>query len=126
MNISEIRERYEAFKSIPLSNLSPMDEGEYVQILSENPWIRAVLVRTQDSVRMELEFQTSPTSIQEKLEVDHLAVLEEFLSRMEMLHELANLGFEIDILEDSCVWTASKVIGDEIDSAILMQLAKVL
>lgn len=125
MDFSELEERYRYLVSIPLSSLFLSGTGQYTGTLLEEGWIRILLVRYSSSankVRLEVELRTNVHDGIPKHGDTAAQMIQTMASYFEYLMVLVKNGFELDVVENSCVWSFYKEFHGEIDESTLIML----
>lgn len=125
MEFSELEERYRYLVSIPLSSLFRAGMGQYTGTLLEEGWIRILLVRyssRSNDVRLEVELRTSVYEGIPKHGDNAAQMIQAMASYLEYLLALVKSGFELDVVENSCVWSLYKKFHGEIDDSTLRLL----
>jgi hypothetical protein len=124
MKLSELEELYFQLMSMPLSQLSQYIDDERVGILYEGKSIRIFLIRSpthKNYIRIEIEFQTCP-NLERLPEKDEIRILDTMIWDIQYLRELIHHGFQLDIIEDSCIWSLRKEFNEGIDQSNLSLL----
>jgi hypothetical protein len=124
MNLSELKERYGQLMSMPRSQLSQYIDEERVGILYEEESIRIFLIRStthENYIRIEIEFQTCP-HLERLSDMNEICVLDSMILDIQYLKELILHGFQLDIIEDSCIWTLQKEFNGVINQSNLCLL----
>jgi len=125
MNSSELRERYVRLVSVPLSQLSFVEEHEYSGILLDEQWIRILLIRRDDESeyqRLELELQTCPSTTKTMRKAHAIAISRSLISSLQYILKLVQNGFQLVIIENGCVWSLSKEFQGPLDKTTLDSL----
>jgi hypothetical protein len=125
MEFSELEQRYRYLVSMPLSNLFPAGTGQYTGTLLEGGWIRILLIRYSPSssdVRLEVELRTSAHDGVPKHGDSAVQMIQAMVSYFRYLMSLVKSGFELDVVENSCVWSVYKEFHGEIDEPTLRML----
>lgn len=108
--------------SCPLSELIRAGDGEYQGIIVDNPWIRILLVRKEDTSTVSLEVEISPCPSDSVTENDLVDVLTSFLSIMQIF---LKDGFHLSILSDCCVWSLRKKFDKSVEMDVFDKLASI-
>ncbi len=122
MQFSELEERYRHLKSIALSSLFLAGKGQYTGTLLEEGCIRILLVRYSSSsgdVRLEVELRTNAHEGKPEHGDNAAQMVQTMTSYFEYLMSLVKSGFELDVIENSCVWSLYKEFHGEIDESTL-------
>ncbi len=125
MEFSELEERYRYLVSIPLSSLFPAGTGQYTGTLLEEGWVRVLLVRyssCSSDVRVEVELRTNVHEGIPKHGDNAAQMIRTMASYLEYLMGLVKSGFELDVIENSCVWSLYKEFHGKIDESTLIML----
>lgn len=96
------------------------DPEEYTQVLFETRWVRALVIQAQNGnqVKIEVELRMVPDIIDSNKNRS-VAVLDELMTNLQVYQQLVMIGFEMTILDESCVWSASKVVqSDDLDKTL--------
>ena len=110
MKFPEFEERYRQLMSIPLSELSQYNDDERVGLLYREKSIRIFLIRSticEKKFKIEVEFQTCPP-MERLSEREEISILDTMISDIHYLKELVFQGFQLDFIENSCIWTLQK------------------
>jgi hypothetical protein len=125
---SEMKKCYEHFKMRPFAELALNEDGESIESLCETDWTRILLIRTADqpnSIRIEVEISlpkcvtrhaSKPTRAKPR------DLVKELITHLKYLLELEDFGFELDLVGEDCLWTASKIASDILDENIFKAL----
>ena len=108
MRLSELEERYRQQMSMPLSQLPQYDEGERFGILYNEESIRIFLIRSinqENIIKIEIEFDVCPHLESNN---DAIPVLEKMISNLYYLKGLLQHGYQLEIIENSCIWSLRK------------------
>lgn len=125
MEFSELEERYRYLVSTALSSLFRAGMGQYSGMLLEEGWIRILLIRfssCSSKVRLEVELRTNAHEETPKHGDNAAQMIQTMASYFEYLMALVKSGFELDVVEDSCVWSLFKEFHGEIDESTLRML----
>ena len=109
-----MKECYEHFKTSPFDELVLNEDGESIESLCETDWARILLIRTTEepsSINVEVEISL-PKSItghcSKPVDQTPRDALKSMITHLEYLLKLEDFGFELDLVGEDCLWTASK------------------
>lgn len=126
--LTEIKKCYEHFKTSPFDELTVNEDGESIESLCETDWARILLIRTNDdpgSINVEVEISL-PKSITGHCSKPTTQVardsLKSMITHLEYLLKLEDFGFELDLVGEDCLWTASKMSTEVISEEMLKAL----
>lgn len=124
MELVELEGRYRHLMSMPLSQLSQYSENEMSGILFEESAIKVLLIRPinqPESITIEVEFQTCPF-FEGISDTDGIVLLDTMLSSFQYLKQLLHDGFQLEIIENSCIWSLWKKYNESLDNSQLQLL----
>ena len=125
MNSVELEERYRHLMSMPFSSLSFAGEDQYSGILLDQNLIRILLIRyssDDNRFKVEVELQMTPQEQARKYKETKNQMLQSIITYIQYLIPLIHIGFELDIVGNSCIWSLSKEFQSEIDDETLKLL----
>jgi hypothetical protein len=111
--LSDMMECYEHFKTSPFNELTLNEDGESIESLCETDWARILLIRTTDepssiSVEVEISLPKCVTGHGSKSSIiKPRDSLKNMITHLEYLLKLEDFGFELDLIGEDCLWTAS-------------------
>ena len=115
LSSSKLRERCLHLMSAPLSQLTFVKEHEYVGVLLNEKWIRILLVRRDDIhgyQRIEVELQTCPTTVETQSKDEATSIAHSLKKYAQYVLNLIDSGFQLEVIENGCVWSLSKEFDD--------------
>ncbi len=112
IQVDKLMETYKEFMSLPME---PVIDSEVVSLLFQTEWLRVLMVRrngTPDRIVIdaEISFPVKMNSDFEKNLSDGFLrdLVLETIKHLKYLLVLADHGYRLGIIGESCLWTASK------------------
>lgn len=129
MQASELRSKYQELVSAPITITDYNEDGESVSLLFENEWIRILVIRQNDAPDVTIEVESSlpqkcgTNSSGPKPSKDEIMkILHGALNHLQYLLELGRIGFNLEVISQDCLWTATQIFSKEIDLSVFEKL----
>ncbi|MFW9845879.1 MAG: hypothetical protein ACFFD6_03975 [Candidatus Thorarchaeota archaeon] len=121
-DVSELMKRYEHLIGTPSKELRFNENGESVAILCQSDWVRILVIQYQDpanlvSIEVELSLPTRSMKVQsgeygskvsKETTADTRMLAEQVMEHLRYMTNLQDHGFDLDVIGQECLWTASK------------------
>jgi hypothetical protein len=129
MQASELKNKYRELVSAPVTITEYNEDGESVSLLFENEWVRILVIRQNDVSDITIEVEsslpqkcgTSPSSSKSSKK-ETKQILLGALNHLQYLQELGEIGFDLEVISQDCLWTASQIFTKEIDLSVFEKL----
>jgi hypothetical protein len=128
-NASEIKQDFERLTSNTPKSFN--EDGEAIAILFESCWLRILVVRKSEDVQqVAIEVEVSipkcdnenlPSKIDD-ISLDETAILTDMITHLQYLLRLSTIGFELHLIGNDCLWTASKTLTEKPDTELFSLL----
>ena len=129
MQASELESKYRELVSTPITITEYNEDGESVSLLFENEWVRILVIRQNDVSDVTIEVESSlPQKCGTKASGSKLSkketkqILLGALDHLQYLQDLGEIGFDLEIISQDCLWTASQIFRNEIDLSVFEKL----
>ncbi len=119
-NALEIKQDFERLTSHPPKSFN--EDGEAVAILFETCWLRILVVQKSENlnqvvIEVEVSFpkcdnEPLPSKVDD-VSLDETAILTDMITHLQYLLRLSTIGFELHLIGNDCLWTASKILVEK-------------
>ncbi len=114
MNASDLKEGYRQALVLPLTISKFNEENEQLFVFHKTDWIRIILVRRVNDIGNTIEIELS---LPDNINTTHVQ-LESITTLIDYLNyflELQKFGFQLEVMEQDFLWTATIEVNEHID-----------
>ncbi|MHA2273554.1 MAG: hypothetical protein ACXACI_16995 [Candidatus Hodarchaeales archaeon] len=118
MKASDLKEGYRQALALPLTLSKFSEVNEQLFVLHKSNWIRILFVRRVNDIGNTIEIELSlPSNINttRKQLVESIVTLIEYLN---YFLELEQFGFQMDVMEQDFLWTATIDVNEHFDDEL--------
>lgn len=119
MKASDLKEGYKQALALPLTISKFSEANEQLFVLHKSDWVRIILVRRENDIGNTIEIELS---LPDNINTTRDQLVESIMTLIEYLNyilELEQFGFQLDVMEQDFLWTATIDVNEHFDDELL-------